>query len=258
MRNLFSLAIVIALMSVSATKASERLKLATLDWPPYVMSDGSGPNTDTVREIFARAGVDVEIEVFPWNRAIRLAAEDPQWIGVYPEYYSEDIDAEKKGRRCLFSRSFGTSPVGFLKRKDSRFSWSAHHDLSRYVIGVVRGYVNEDLLDHMILTGEVTAELAENDFENILKVAARRSDAIVIDKHVYQYLTENLELIAKVADQLEFDEKLLVEHGLHVCFENTEAGRSARDLFDKSLSEMPSGNGQTSPAVEKSDASSDG
>ncbi|MBO6512128.1 MAG: ABC transporter, partial [Roseibium sp.] len=38
MRNLFSLAIVIALMSVSATKASERLKLATLDWPPYVMS----------------------------------------------------------------------------------------------------------------------------------------------------------------------------------------------------------------------------
>jgi polar amino acid transport system substrate-binding protein len=237
MRTLLTLVFIAVLAVVSAASATS-IKLTTVDWPPYVFSDGSGPNTETVRKIFTRAGVDVEIQVLPWNRAVRLAADDPEWVGVYPEYYSDDIDAEKRGRRCLFSMSFGVSPVGFLKRKDSNFTWSFHEDLSRYVVGVVRGYVNEDLLDQMIAIGEVAVDLAENDAENVLKVAARRSDAIVIDQRVFQYLTENHDAVAHVAGELEFHDKLLIEHGLHVCFENSATGRAARDLFDKHLMEL--------------------
>jgi polar amino acid transport system substrate-binding protein len=237
MRILLTLVLSVGL-AVGSAATAKSIKLTTVDWPPYVFSDGSGPNTETVRNIFSQAGVDIEIQVLPWNRAVRLAADDPEWVGVYPEYYSDDIDAEKRGRRCLFSMSFGVSPVGFLKRKDSDFTWSSHEDLSRYVVGVVRGYVNEDLLDQMIAIGEVAVDLAENDTENILKVAARRSDAIVIDQLVYQYLTENLDAVAEVAGELEFHDKLLIEHGLHICFENSASGRAARDLFNEHLREL--------------------
>jgi polar amino acid transport system substrate-binding protein len=237
MRTLLTLVLFAGLTVMSAATAKS-IKLTTVDWPPYVFSDGSGPNTETVREIFSQAGVDVVIQVLPWNRAVKLAADDPEWIGVYPEYYSDDIDAEKRGRRCLFSMSFGFSPVGFLKRKDSNFTWSRHEDLSRYVVGVVRGHINEDLLDQMIAIGEIAVDLAENDAENILKVAARRSDAIVIDQHVFQYLIENNDAIAGVAGELEFHDQLLIEQGLHVCFENSATGRAARDLFDKHLMEL--------------------
>lgn len=212
--------------------SADTMKLTTLSWPPYVLADGSGPNTDAVRAILARAGVDVEIQVFPWNRAIKLAADDPEWAGVYPEYYSEDIDAEAKGHRCLFSESFGVSSVGFLKRKDNPFSWSSHDDLTRYVIGVVRGYVNEDRLDHMIASGEINAELAEDDIQNILQVAAGRADAIVIDRLVFEYLKAHSDAVAQVSGDLAFHGKLLVQHGLHVCFQNSTKGRAARDLFN--------------------------
>lgn len=215
--------------------AEDTLRLTTLHWPPYVEQSGEGPNTDTVRSTFARAGINVQIQVFPWNRAIKLAADDPDWIGVYPEYYSAEIDAEKGGDRCLFSKSFGTSPVGFLIPKNSSFDWTSHDDLKAFVIGVVRGYVNEEKLDQMIADGEIAAELAEDDTQNILKIAARRAEAIVIDKHVFEYLKAKDPAVAFVADGLEFHDKLLVNHGLYVCFENSRRGRTAREAFNANL-----------------------
>lgn len=231
------LIIAIVLWATSPLAAAERLKLTTLHWPPYVEQTGEGPNTDTVRSTFAKAGMDVQVQVFPWNRAIKLAADDPQWVGVYPEYYSAEIDAERGGDRCLFSKSFGNSPVGFLTPKGSSFDWTTHDDLKSFVIGVVRGYVNEAKLDEMIAKGEIVAELAENDTQNILKIAARRAEAIVIDKHVFEYLKAKDPGVAFVADSLKFHEKLLVNHGLYVCFENSAAGRSARDLFNQNLAD---------------------
>ncbi|WP_422022597.1 substrate-binding periplasmic protein [Roseibium sp.] len=239
-------ALIIATSSLSF--ASETLRLTTLHWPPYVEATGEGPNTNMVRSTFAKAGIEVDVQLFPWNRAIMLAADDPNWIGVYPEYYSADIDAEANGDRCLFSKPFGESPVGFLTPSNSSFDWETHDDLRSYVIGVVRGYVNEAKLDQMIADGDIVGELAENDTQNILKVAARRTDAIVIDKNVFDYLKAEDAGVAFVADSLQFHEKLLINHSLYVCFENSPAGREARELFNRHLT--TSGNkGQSDPGL---------
>lgn len=233
----FLVCVFAALLAGYPAGATEMVKLTTLHWPPYVLSDGSGPNTETVTAVFARAGHAVQIEVFPWNRAITLAAQVSEWIGVFPEYYAADIDAERMGTRCLFSEPFGESPVGFLKRRDSAFTWRSHTDLKSYVIGVVRGYVNEQQFDQMIAGGEIVGELAESDEENIRKLAAGRADVIVIDQRVYEYLVANIPDIAILAAQLEFHEKLLARHGLYVCFENSPDGRKFRDLFNAHLTE---------------------
>ncbi|MTI43671.1 amino acid ABC transporter substrate-binding protein, PAAT family (TC 3.A.1.3.-) [Roseibium hamelinense] len=225
-----------AFFSLTAVTASaEDYKLTTLEWPPYVMADGSGASTDAVKSAFEKAGSTAEVEVFPWNRAINLAQKDAAWIGVYPEYYAEGSDAEKGGDRCLFSNSFGTSPVGFIQRKDNDFSWSSHDDLKSYTIGIVRGYQNEEQFDAMVAEGAIPVEEADDDAQNILKVAGKRSDAAVIDRLVFEHLAKADDEVAAVADQLVFNDKLLIEHGLHVCFENTDAGRAVRDAFNSSL-----------------------
>jgi len=234
MRHLLAAATA-AFSMVSLAATAETVKLTTLEWPPYVMSDASGSSSEAVKSAFAKAGVTAEVKVFPWNRAVNLAQKDPSWIGVYPEYYAADSDAEKGGDRCLFSNAFGVSPVGFVQRKDTDFSWSSHDDLKAHTIGVVRGYNNEQKFDTMVAAGEIKVEEADDDSQNILKVAGGRAAAGVIDKLVFEHLAKNDPAVAKVAGELVFNDTLLIEHGLFVCFENSDAGRAAREKFNSAL-----------------------
>ncbi|NBN63305.1 transporter substrate-binding domain-containing protein [Microvirga tunisiensis] len=223
------------LVAFSLPASAETFKLTTLEWPPYVMADGSGPSTDAVKAAFAKAGHTADATVFPWNRAVKMAAEDPAWIGVFPEYYSADADAEKGGSRCLFSKSFGVSPVGFVQLATKPITWKTHEDLKAYKIGVVRGYNNEEQFDAMVAKGEIKVDEAESDSQNILKAAGGRTDAAVVDRLVFEHLAKTDPQVAAVAGKLTFNEVLLKEHGLHVCFKNSDAGRAARDAFNSGL-----------------------
>ncbi len=214
---------------VASSAAAEAVKLTTLEWPPYVNADGSGTSTDRVVDIMRSAGVEATAQVFPWNRAVKLAQSDPAWLGVYPEYYSEADDADKGGERCLYSKSFGVSPVGFVQRVDAPISWSDHSDLTSLTIGVVSGYLNEERFDAMVASGEIKTEEVTADDANLKKVAAGRIDAAVIDRMVMEQLLKDM---PNLAGQLEFNSVTLAEHGLHICFENSDAGRALRDRFN--------------------------
>lgn len=217
---------------LASESTAQAVQLTTLEWPPYVNSDGSGTSTDRVVEILQKAGIDATATVFPWNRAVNLASTDPAWLGVYPEYYSEADDADKGGTRCFYSNSFGTSPVGFVQRVDAPITWAEHTDLSAFTIGVVSGYLNEERFDAMVANGEIKTQAVPTDVSNLKKVAAGRIDAAVIDHRVMDHL---LSTMPTVASQLEFNPVTLAEHGLHVCFENSEAGRTLRDQFNAAL-----------------------
>lgn len=228
----FSLAV--AAFAAPAVHA-EAWKLTTLEWPPYVMADGSGASTEAVVGAFAAAGDEATVQVFPWNRAVNLAAKDPAWVGVYPEYYDAGSDADAGGDRCLYSASFGTSPVGFIYRTDSGFDWASHEDLKAYKIGVVQGYVNEATFDAMAAEGALTVDAGPTDASNVSKVAAGRIDAAVIDRNVFEHLVATEANLANHAGALAFHEVALAEHSLHVCFENSDNGRAARDRFNGAL-----------------------
>ncbi|GGB58829.1 ABC transporter [Roseibium aquae] len=222
---------------------ARQVRLTTLEWPPYVIADGSGPSTEMVTSVFQRAGLEIHTQVFPWNRALLLAASSPEWTGLYPEYYAVGEDAEAGGKRCIYSDPFGTSPVGLLQRKDDPITFRSHADLRAYVISVVRGYQNEARLDDMISAGEIYVELSENDVQTIKMVAGRRVQAGVIDTNVFAYLAERDPAIAAVSGDLEFHPRLLVTQNLHVCFQNSAEGRAARDAFNAALSHVSAGTG---------------
>ena len=58
-------------------QAQQRLILTTEEYPPYNMSDGqgrvTGVATDIVRALLEGAGIEYEIAVYPWARAIAMA-----------------------------------------------------------------------------------------------------------------------------------------------------------------------------------------
>lgn len=207
-------------------------KLTTLEWAPYTGAalPGRGFVSATIAEAFKVTGTSVDIQFFPWPRAVRLIEADSAYIGIFPAYYSRE-----RASRYLFSEPVGRSTMVFLERIDSPVHWSSYDDLRGRHIGVVRGYVNTEELDARIAQKVVRAEEVPDDRSNILKLAAGRLEMAVIDSQVYQHLARTDPEIMRAAMQLQTNPKVLEVKNLYVCFQRTPAGEKALRALNTGL-----------------------
>lgn len=226
------------ILPAQADEAGSAIRLTTLEWPPHVAADGSGPVADAVRAAFARNGREVILEVHPWNHAVRLAASAPGYAGVFPEYYTEDADAEASGQRCLFSRPFGSSPIGLAERRSQPVAWDQPGDLAGYPIGTVRGYNNEVMFDQLVARGKIHTLEAASDEQNLRWLAEGRIAAAVIDRQVFEHLVASSQDLLEVAGSLQFNNRILGTPDFHICFQNSPEGRLAREMFEKGLQHL--------------------
>ena len=231
------LAVLIALLAKGYAGAEARpaLRLTTLEWPPHIFADGSGPVADAVRQAFSRTGWAVIIEVHPWHRAVSLAAENEAYAGVFPEYYSLKADAEASGQRCLFSQPFGKSPLGLAEHRSRPVTWEKVGDLADLRIGTVRGYNNSDMFDLLVATGKIHAIETTNDEQNLRNLVEGKIAAAVIDLKVFEHLTANSQELKDAAGSLQFNSRFLETPDFHICFQNSSEGQRAREIFEKGL-----------------------
>jgi len=169
--------------SAEARAAEPRpvVKLTTLDWPPYCgpsLPDG-GYVCKAVRLAAAKAGYAVEIEFLPWNRAVEavlLGEAD----GYFPEYPS-DLDPGK----YLYAGPLPAAPLVFASLAGKTHAWPPLDGLKGAVIGVVRGYRNTEEFD---ARADLNKDYSDTDRQNLEKLLAGRTDLIVIDWAVCNFL----------------------------------------------------------------------
>ena len=91
-----------------ATEAPRILRLASLEWLPYVGSQlqQQGLSTFIADRAAQKFGYRVQVDYFPWVRAMQLGLHDPHYAGYFPAYYTEE-----RARQCYFSASIGSSTV---------------------------------------------------------------------------------------------------------------------------------------------------
>lgn len=207
-------------------------KMSTLEWAPYTGAalPGQGFVSATIADALKVTGITVDIQFFPWSRAVRLVEPDSAYIGFFPAYYSRE-----RASRYLFSEPIGRSTMVFLERIDSPVRWTAYDDLHGRHIGVVRGFVNTEELDARIAQKTVLAEEVPDDRSNILKLAAGRLELVVIDSHVYQHLVRTDPDVGRAAVQLQTNPRVLEVKNLYVCFQRTPAGEKALRALNTGL-----------------------
>ncbi|MGL4838501.1 MAG: substrate-binding periplasmic protein [Shewanella sp.] len=214
------------------TKA-DTLTLTSLLWPPYSGEQlvEQGVSIAVTRAALQVMGHQLEVDFYPWSRAIKLTTvPNSPYMGYLPEYY---YDTEQ----FVFSRTIGTSPLGLVEAKSRPISWSVIADLTRYRLGVVKNYVNTNALDDMIKAGLQPVEPVTSDEHNIRKVAAGRVDAAVIDVNVLRYLLTHYTL-QPLSDKVQMNRRYLAEKPLYIAFRNTEQGRHWRDIVDQGLAQI--------------------
>lgn len=206
------------------------IKLATLDWAPYVGQDlpKYGFTTAIVSEAFKRAGYEVKVDFMPWVRVVK-ETEAGNYDAAFPEYYSDE-----RAAAFFMSEPFASGPLGFYKRKADNIPYAKLEDLKPYRIGVVRGYINTPEFD---AADYLQKEEASSDELNLRKLLAGRIDLIVIDKFVAQYLIKTS--FPEATDDLEFMKPPLLDQSLYVIFPRGVASSEEKlQAFNAALKTM--------------------
>jgi polar amino acid transport system substrate-binding protein len=222
--------IVIALCAWAALScaADERLvRLASLDWQPYsgATLPEQGAAAAVVKAAFQAAGYVVDVDFYPWARAVHLAETANEYDGIFPVYYSAT-----RARWLNCSSAIGRSPLGFAERGKAPVAWSTLADLDAYKIGVVRDYVNTESFDSRVAAGHIEVDVAGSDFQNLQKLAHGRIDLAVIDHNVLNHLLKGAaaKAAAGAIDApdlagLQFNRRVLEDKELYICFKRNTA-----------------------------------
>lgn len=207
-------------------------RLASLVWMPYTgpalpQNGLSAAMADSAARTF---GGRIQVDYFPWARAMKVGMQLPEYDGYFPAYYTEE-----RTRQCHFTNPIGKSVLGLAFLKSRPLQWNALSDLSSKNIGIVHGYSNGEAFDKQVKNGQQKFDFSDTDFSNIKKLLAHRIDAAAIDKSVLRYLLATEPRLAGASELIDFHDKPLAELSLHICFKRTPAGDELRQKFDRAL-----------------------
>ena len=171
------------------------LYLTSLEWPPYTGQElyDDGLSSYIVKKAFEAEGYKVEVDFFPWSRAVHNAKTNSKYTAYFPEYYSENLT-----KSFYLSDPIGISPLGFAERISNRIEWDRLEDLRGKRIGIVQDYINTEEFDMMVRTERLLVDVAVNDKFNLLKVLGGRIDLAVVDKNVLGYYLNYDEKLKKI------------------------------------------------------------
>ena len=169
------------------------VRLATLEWKPYIGSDlpEQGYVAVLARAVFAEQGVPVQIDFHPWERALHLARAG-EVDGLLPEYFDPSREAD-----FIFSDPFPGGPLVLFKRREDAIAFNtdpvedadaALRGLMDKRFGVVRGYVNTPVFD---AANYLLKEEFQDDAALLRALVNGDIDLAVIDLHVAEYLIRN-------------------------------------------------------------------
>jgi polar amino acid transport system substrate-binding protein len=207
------------------------VRLASLDWPPYTMAGNINGGAElVVRRAFEAMGYRLVVEVLPWNRAVYNATNAPAFDGYFPEYWASAAE-----KTFFFSRPIGRSPLGFAERKAEPVAWQRLDDLAGIRIGTVSGYINTDEFDTRAKAGGLSVEEALSDSINLRKLARGRIRLAVIDRNVMDVLLANDPGLMTEAKELRFNDRMLEEKDLFVCFRRDDRGREMARILNEGL-----------------------
>lgn len=229
------LVLVLIATALPASAQDKVVRLTSLDWPPFsgeALKD-KGAAVAVARAAFAAMGYRLEVEFYPWNRAVALVKADGGPDGYFPEY-----DGAEVRQGFILSVPLGTSPLGFAERAAAPVAWTSVDDLTGKRIGVVDGYLNTEELDSRIANGRLQAETATSDLLNLKKLAAGRIDLAVIDRAVMNDLLRSVPDLKAEASKLRFNAKTLEDKALHIAFRKDARGEAMARLFAEGLTRI--------------------
>lgn len=202
----------------AAPVAAETITIHSEGWQDYTNKDGTGFAWDTIRAVFNPEGIELDIKIVPYARAVDnvIVGKADAWVAsyrnenpkaVYPEWH---YDADRVA--ALYVRDLVAAPKGAGDLENTRVAW-------------VRGYK----MDHYI---DVPMEVHRlNKQETAIRMLARgRIDYFLDARYVVKNMLDDL---PDDLDRSQFAYKHVTNLPLYLAFAPTEAGRRFAEIWDE-------------------------
>lgn len=169
--------------------ADEVLRLVTLNWPPYIdesLCDFGWVFQVTV-EMLISQGYGVDVEFYPWARAVREAELGKADI-LFPEYFiddsaeSDNVPNKTRNEVLALSAPIPGGDLSLITLKDNNIQYDGSlNSIKNEVIGVVRAYKNTIELDQFIDNNQIATIVVNNEFQLARLLLSKRVTLIVAD-----------------------------------------------------------------------------
>ncbi len=190
-------------------------------WDGYTNKDKSGLYFDIVRQVFEPLGIKVKIEIYPYNRSVKMIKEKKAdfWLGSF-------IDEEEF---ALYPKyHFDIDRVTAMFKKDKFKDFKSIKDLKDKKVAWIRGYDYQEEID-------VPMQISErNNRKSLLKSLKQdRIDVYLDDERDMRDALKknNFDLSSyKLIELLKFN--------LYPAFRKDKIGEELSKIWDKRLSIM--------------------
>ncbi|OQX19881.1 MAG: hypothetical protein BWK80_36320 [Desulfobacteraceae bacterium IS3] len=207
---------------------AEKLVIVTSEWPPFAITENgqiTGIHTEIVREFCKRNGIEADIRIVPWKRALEEVKEGTA-AGIF--------SAKKTEERTQFlfypSEILDVENVAIMALKGKGIKAAGLDDLKDKTFGVVRGYVYCAEFDNY--TGLKKDESTDEEML-VKKLANQRTELAVGDEKALLFIgkklgiqLETVLIVNEVPNYLAFSKAL------------GEKGKALAEKFDQTIRQM--------------------
>ena len=230
------LSLILLTLLFHARGMSETVTLATGEWPPFFGRKlyKGGYVTEIARQALNRKGYTMEIDFFPWKRAMHLT-RNGRYMGLFGCWVNDEFR-----KAYLISKETMASADGhFLSPTATDGPIDLRpEDLIGKKVGMVRGYAVSESLGNLFNSGQVIkVEVAR--VKQLLEMIRweDRIDIILENYHVAEYTSK------KHFPEIDFDLKKVgkdhIDGGLYICWSDSGVvTQGLRSDFDDAIGEM--------------------
>lgn len=210
--------------------AIKTFKTVNDEWPPYSSKNikTGGLSNEIITAAFKNQGYSVSFDIVPWARAIRTIDNGSV------DFISNLVYSEKRAKKYIYSNSYITNRLVFVKKNGDNFEFNDYEDLSNKKIGIVRGYFYTEKLTKATNFKKIEAK----DFKtNLKKLLYKRIDLAIDDEKAARYIVANE--LPSFKNKIDFCKKAVSIKELHIAVsKNNPQGKAIIKIFNKGLKEI--------------------
>jgi polar amino acid transport system substrate-binding protein len=228
MKKLLLVVVMVAGIIVPSANAEEVRVVSTV-WAPFVYEEGqeiSGLATEIVRATLNRAGINTEIHLYPWKRAIQMAKDEPNTM-IFPLIRNEERESQFIWAVPMFSVKVSLHKL--KKRKDIIIH--SLEDAKKYKIGVLREGAMHLMLLRNGFEDEKQLEPARLNGQNVQKLFTERIDLDADSSLVIAHEAKSLGFSASETEEVFplFEDVVYVAFSMRTPKEYVERIKTAYD-----------------------------